>query len=282
MKCGFPGHNFDFCEIPNGRFPMAIPVPSADAPDAWIAFLHKRATLVAQDVNGLMAVNKPSGVISHPNMAGGRCSSLLRAPYDPRGRAYAVSGGEVFLLNRLDEPTEGLVLLTQSPSVAVAVRECFRQCAVRKTYYAFVKCGPPPSKSWRDSATERNDGKSVRLYPGTGTRMHTETRVIEKIQWGNLSCFLLELHPLTGRTHQLRFQCARHGVPIAGDRIYGDFGLNKKFHEATGSNKLQLLAAEIELDYELKGKVFHFSARAPTLDEFLSLAGRRKRSDGLS
>lgn len=195
---------------------------------------------------------------------------MLRAPYDHRRRAYVVAVGEAFLLNRLDGPTEGLVLLSRSARVAAVVRECFRRCVVRKTYYAFAKRGPVPAKSWHDSATERNDGKSVRLYPGTGTKMHTEAKVIGKIQLKNLPCFLLELRPLTGRTHQLRFQCARHGVPIAGDRIYGDFGYNKAFHAATGSHRLQLLAAKIELDYELDGKIFHFSARAPSSDEFLS------------
>lgn len=251
-------------------------------PDALGAFLHKKVVVVARGENGLVAVNKPVGVISHPNTGVASRSALLLAPYNLRRRAYAVIGGEVFLLNRLDEPTEGLVLLAQSERVAKSVRESFRKHAVQKTYYAFVKAGPVPAKSWHDFAVERNDGKSVRLSPGKEMEMRTNVKVVEKIQFGDLSCFLLELHPLTGRTHQLRFQCAKHGVPIAGDRIYGDFKYNKAFHGATGSHRLQLLAAEIEFDYTLAGKVFHFFARSPSTDAFLSPSGREKRADNLT
>ena len=38
---------------------------------------------------------------------------------------------------------------------------------------------------------------------------------------------LVELRPTTGRTHQLRIQCANRGIPIVGDRIYGDFQKNR-------------------------------------------------------
>ncbi|MDR2340803.1 MAG: RNA pseudouridine synthase [Puniceicoccales bacterium] len=238
--------------------------------------------VVGRDGNGLVAVNKPSGVISHPNTSFAKRNALLLSPYDPRRRTYAAFGGEVFLLNRLDEPTEGLVLLTQSDRVAGAVRESFKQYAVRKTYYAFSKCGPMPSRLWHDFAAERNDGKSVRLYPGKGTEMRTEVKIAKKIQLGELSCFLLELHPLTGRTHQLRFQCARRGIPIAGDRIYGDFAYNKAFYSATGSHRLQLLAAEIEFEYTLDRKVFHFFAQSPSADAFLALPGCGKQADGLT
>ncbi|MDR1457165.1 MAG: RNA pseudouridine synthase [Puniceicoccales bacterium] len=250
--------------------------------DIWSSFLHKKAVIVVPDENGLIAVNKPAGVISHPNFGDEGCNSLIRASYDLRRRAYLVNGGEIFLLNRLDAPTEGLVLLTSSEQVALAVRKCFQQCSIRKIYYAFTKCGPVPSSPWHDCADERSNGKSVHLHHGSGTELRTKAKVIEKIQWENLSCFLLKLQPLTGRTHQLRFQCSRHGVHIAGDRIYGDFGYNKAFHATTRSHKLQLLAAEIEIDYTLKDKVFHFSARTPSLDGFLSLPGCGKRSTDLS
>ncbi|MDR2677238.1 MAG: RNA pseudouridine synthase [Puniceicoccales bacterium] len=257
---------------------MALWVPIAGTPNSWIALLHKKAVPVAGDANGLVAVNKPEGVVSHPNFDDGGRGSLLRAPYNPCQRAYMVGGKGIFLLNRLDEPTGGLVLLAQSAPVAAAVCEAFRRRTVAKTYYAFTKCGPIPANTWHDSATEHGNGKSVRLRPGANTKMYTETKVLEKVQWESLSCFLLELHPLTGRTHQLRFQCAWHNIPIAGDRVYGDFGYNKAFHKVTGSHKLWLLAAEIELDYTLDGKIFHFFARSPSIDEFLSLSGRGKRS----
>ena len=52
-------------------------------------------------------------------------------------------------------------------------------------------------------------------------------RVREKFQGKAGPMALLELQPKTGRTHQLRIQCANRGLPIVGDRTYGDFQRNK-------------------------------------------------------
>jgi 23S rRNA-/tRNA-specific pseudouridylate synthase len=79
---------------------------------------------------------------------------------------------------------------------------------------------------------------------------------------------LLRLQPHTGRSHQLRVQCARRGLPIVGDQTYGDFRLNREFARHTGWKRLFLHSAETAFRYERRGRSFTFSARAPAPAEF--------------
>ena len=58
---------------------------------------------------------------------------------------------------------------------------------------------------------------------------------------------LLELEPRTGRTHQLRIQCAERGLPIVGDRTYGDFQRNRAFADKKGEAVMFLHAERVAL-----------------------------------
>jgi 23S rRNA-/tRNA-specific pseudouridylate synthase len=95
-------------------------------------------------------------------------------------------------------------------------------------------------------------------------------KTLRSFTFGNFRYSLLQLHPLTGRTHQLRFQCASRGVPIAGDRIYGNFAFNKAFHNITKNGKLQLLSAKISFTSVINGQHFFFQATTPEAETFLS------------
>ena len=103
----------------------------------------KDVRLVACDENGLMAVEKSAGVLSHPNRKSDFGRALLAATYDEEKEAYRVEtdDGElrlVYLLNRLDSATSGLVLLTTNPKVRTEVLRAFEKKQVRKLYAALV------------------------------------------------------------------------------------------------------------------------------------------------
>ncbi|MDR1438331.1 MAG: RNA pseudouridine synthase [Puniceicoccales bacterium] len=236
--------------------------------------LHRRAAIVNFDCNGLFAVEKPAGVMAHPNGIGDIGVSLLSAPYDPDQQAFLVKMDgaicPIYLLNRIDSPTQGLVLLSPRLDTAVAVRDCFKKFQVKKTYYAIVRRGPWRHGQWSDWAREVGHGTFVRMVPGTAVHMRTNVSRGQEFQMDGMRCLQLFLHPETGRTHQLRFQCARRGFPIAGDRTYGDFKFNVQFRQATGSKNCQLLAAKIAVNYEVDEKNFTFCASSPSIEPFLS------------
>jgi 23S rRNA-/tRNA-specific pseudouridylate synthase len=76
------------------------------------------------------------------------------------------------------------------------------------------------------------------------------------------------LEPITGRSHQLRVQCANRGLPIVGDATYGDFARNRDFARRTKQKRMFLHSLETGFDYEFHGQRCHFSAKAPLPTEF--------------
>ncbi len=220
------------------------------------------------DTNGLLAIDKPAGVLSHPNRKKDKGVALLEAPYDAKLQAYRIAdpseGDElsVYLLNRLDSATSGVVLLALRSDVAEAVLKEFAAKAVAKRYSALVfgSCRSGPTV-WRDRISIRHAEGGVRAATGGGAQAETRLAKVEPYQ-ASLPMNRLTLMPVTGRTHQLRIQSAKRGLPIAGDRTYGDFAKNKLFAKASGIKRLCLHCAETELAYTLGGRRFSMKARS--------------------
>ena len=188
---------------------------------------------VVQSHSSVLAVYKPCGVRSHPNHPCGNsaCQSLLEVPYDFEKEAYKVGEKYIYLLNRLDSPTSGLMLLSTDFETAQEVRALFKAHRVQKIYHAIVK-GFFPEKPlvWRDCLDVQHKVAYVRTRrtKDRGMWAKTKVRLLKIIRLRNEILSLIELQPLTGRTHQLRVQCATRGFPILGDKTYGDFGWNKR------------------------------------------------------
>lgn len=178
----------------------------------------------------LWALNKPAGTLSHPNKPGEEKKSLIEAPYDYEKQAYITDEGPYYLLHRLDGPTSGLILITPNKKTADKVKELLKQRKVKKGYNAIV-LGVPPMKSglWRDKLTKQHiaDGRAVRGAVGGGAPAETQMYFLKRFSTP-VESSLLELQPLTGRTHQLRIQCSQRKIPIVGDATYGDFTVNKE------------------------------------------------------
>ena len=88
---------------------------------------------------------------------------------------------------------------------------------------------------------------------------------------GGFPVTLMKLMPLTGRTHQLRIQCQKHGVPIVGDRSYGNFPFNREVVAHTKIKRMMLHAAETHVHYSYKGCVRDFSVVSEIPIEFKKL-----------
>jgi 23S rRNA-/tRNA-specific pseudouridylate synthase len=237
-------------------------------------------TLISHDVNGLAALSKPEGVLSHPNMESEVPRALLTVPYTIKGECFTWTPPDVpgaaprrlFLLNRLDSATSGVILVTANEKLAACMRELFLHKHIQKLYQAVV-FGKPSEKSqlWRDHLAVQKRGAKIRV--GTGGDKASESRmtVIRQKRDAVPPLALIQLEPLTGRSHQLRVQCAGRKLPIVGDLTYGDFGANKAFAKASGHKRLFLHSYQTSFDYEWQGKTFHFSASAPLPEEFEQL-----------
>lgn len=230
-------------------------------------------TLLHRDANGVAAYDKPAGVLSHPNERGDEGRSLLTCHYDLESQCFVWSGPEgerrVWLLNRLDGATSGVILVASDGEVAAVVREQFAKKRVRKTYQALV-FGKPAERMqlWRDLISVRRKGGQVRSSATSGNIPAITQFNFLSSQQGTFSTSLIRLEPQTGRSHQLRVQCAKRHLPIVGDQTYGDFRLNREFTKTTGSRRLFLHSVETSLSYEFRGATHKFKALAPLPEEF--------------
>lgn len=237
--------------------------------------------VLGHDRNGLGALAKPAGVLSHPNERGkDRGRALLDAEYDFDAECFVWSdpgdGAErrLWLLNRLDSATSGVILVAADGKLADDVKAQFQRKAIAKTYVALVFGTPRvPKEVWRDRLAVARKGGVVRSSTAGGhIPAESECRVLRTLR-GACPLALLELKPRTGRTHQLRVQCAKRQLPIVGDQTYGDFRRNREYAKTAGTKRMFLHSLETQVHYRWAGRDWSFSARAELPPEFGAPSG---------
>jgi 23S rRNA-/tRNA-specific pseudouridylate synthase len=115
--------------------------------------------------------------------------------------------------------------------------------------------------------TVRKSGGQIRVATRGNVPAATQFKLVRPLR-GSLSLSLVRLDPLTGRSHQLRVQCAKHGLPIVGDQTYGDFRLNREFARATGVKRMFLHSLDTSFTYEVEGRTTSFRATSSLPPEF--------------
>ncbi len=226
--------------------------------------LDREAKVLDVHPTGIVALEKPSGVLTHPNRKGGtKAHALLRADYDSSSECYSWQDEtgktrNLYLVHRLDSPTSGVLLACRSLELAKVVRSLFAKRETSKTYYAIVREKAKAKDGiWKDRLTETREAGKLRVRTGNETEAFTKAS-FERRRVGRLGLSLLRLEPSTGRTHQLRVQSAARGFPIVGDRVYGDVSLNRRIARATKVDRLCLHASSIEINFSHEGKSHHF------------------------
>lgn len=245
------------------------PPPASELP------LHEGVEVLKRAPGGLIAFDKPAGVLSHPNMRSEQPRALLTCDYSIDDECFRwtdpVTGARTFwLLNRLDSHTSGVILgVLDNEVLARDVRALFREKHVRKVYHALVFGRPSQAVAlWRDQLQIEKRGGQVRTRAGAGIPSECQVRVLRQSRAGT-PLALVELAPRTGRSHQLRVQCAYRRLPIVGDATYGDFGANRALAKAIGLRRLCLHSHETRFDYDHAGETVRFVATAPTPSEML-------------
>jgi 23S rRNA-/tRNA-specific pseudouridylate synthase len=145
---------------------------------------------------------------------------------------------------------------------------------VRKTYLAVVFGVPRrPLELWRDRLSIEKRGGRIRACAQAGHVPAESQMTVVRTGRRQPRLALLRLAPRTGRSHQLRVQCAQRGLPMVGDQTYGDFARNREFAKSTGFKRLFLHAQETSFEYEFGGQRQGFAAKAPLPPEFEAVLG---------
>ncbi len=168
----------------------------------------------------LLVVNKPAGMVAHPS-PGHYSGTLVHAALAHAPEMEGV-GGELRpgVVHRLDRDTSGLILRAKNDAAHHWLQDQFRNRLVRKIYLALVD-GQPPTPTGRIEAPIGRNTSHRQLMTimsaAKGREAVTEYRTLENFPQHTL----LEAHPLTGRTHQIRVHMKFLGCPVAGDTVYG-------------------------------------------------------------
>ena len=206
-------------------------------------------TILYEDAS-LLAVDKPAGMLIHPsrNRLTGTLANLVQGHYEAQGITAAFHP-----LTRLDRDTFGIVLIAKSAYVHALLQEQ----RPRKLYYARTFGGPGAEAGIIDAPIARKPLPSLlREVRPDGKPSLTRYRVLERREE---SC-LLELEPVTGRTHQLRLHCAHMGFPILGDPQYGS-PESLAYSQGLGLTTQLLCAKSLEFTHPITGETLHLESK---------------------
>jgi len=172
--------------------------------------------ILYQDAD-VVIVNKPCGMVVHP-AAGNEDRTLVNA------LLYHVKdlsgiGGEMRpgIVHRLDKDTSGLILIAKNDRAHTLLSEQFKERSMEKHYRAVAFGGFKEESGLIDAPIARHpvDRKKMAIVPD-GKPSQTEWKVLEQLKGATY----LDVHLLTGRTHQIRVHMHSIGHPLLGDRIY--------------------------------------------------------------
>lgn len=199
----------------------------------------------------LLVLDKPSGLLAVPGRGADKqdCLSARVQAHFP----------DALIVHRLDMATSGLMVMARGPAVQRALSMAFAARAVEKRYIAVVAGRmQPPAEAWGviDLPILVDwPNRPLRIVDHqAGKPSVTRWRVLEND--GTFST-RVELHPVTGRSHQLRVHLHALGHPILGDALYAPADVQAL------SARLLLHAKSLRFAHPATGEALVFESAAP-------------------
>ena len=192
---------------------LTVPDPKPTTPQAEEIPLD----ILYEDAD-LAVVLKPCGMVVHP-AAGNEDGTLVNALLWNLDSLGGI-GGELRpgIVHRLDKDTSGLLLVAKNDAAQLALSQQLAERSMEKHYRALVEgiLKEPSGRVDAPIARNKNDRKKMAIDP-EGRPSITDWKVLAE----GRGVSLLDVHILTGRTHQIRVHMKSIGHPVCGDPIYG-------------------------------------------------------------
>ncbi len=210
--------------------------PSAPDEGEWLAGF-RRYVIYADD--NVIVVNKPAGMLVHAKGSIAKeltVADYVRSQFNPDELADNADNNRLGIVHRLDRATSGVMICARNLATASYLSRQFAERKVKKVYLALVSSLPGHSAARINLPIRRSRrAPSTFVVDSNGKVAITDYTVQKEYPDGRA---LLELRPLTGRTHQLRVHLAYLGCPIVGDAVYG---------HARYGDRLMLHAYQLEI-----------------------------------
>lgn len=231
---------------------LALQVPEAHPTE--VCAQNIPLDILYQD-SDVVIVNKPCGMVVHPaagNEDGTLVNALLYHIRDLSGVGGELRPG---IVHRLDKDTSGLILIAKNDRAHTALSEQFKERTMEKHYRAVAFGSFREDSGLIDAPIARHpaDRKRMCVMPG-GRESKTEWRVLECLNGATY----LDVHLLTGRTHQIRVHMQHIGHPLLGDPIYAP-----KLRTAVRIPRLMLHAYSLAFTHPATGERMSFCAPLP-------------------
>ena len=208
-----------------------------------------RLSIIYEDDN-LMIVNKPQGLIVHPDENYEPDTLIFRIQkYLNRTGAYNPDNECSFtpaLVNRIDRNTSGLVIAAKNANALRILNAKMKAREIHKQYLCIVCGRPNPPEATIEDYLEKNEAQN-RVYIDKKRNPNAKTIVTHYrtiLTIGDFS--LVEVDLLTGRTHQIRAHMASIGHPLLGDGKYGTNRINRR----SGYLKQALCSYKLTFDFK--------------------------------
>ncbi len=214
----------------------------------------------------LLVVNKPHGILSHPNpghQSGSILNQLLR-------QGFHVAGGEdpmrKGLVHRLDRDTSGVMILSKHEECYRKLQQAFHDRLVHKRYQCLSSGKVTRMEFHCELRLSRNPKRrTLRMVDPEGREAVTHFKCIARYNQGRHH--LIEAKPVTGRTHQIRIHLKECCLPILGDPSYGRADIPIQLRPLI--KRTLLHCCEMELPHPFVEKNVVFSCPLPA--DFLAV-----------
>ena len=210
-----------------------------------------------------MLFDKPSGLLVHPNK--------VLTPYSLLDEIRTFGNAKSNGAHRIDQETSGLVIASINRDSEIKLKTMFEKKEIKKSYLAWVKGNTKDEFIVNEPIKVRDNYENSKHKVEINKDGKEATTYFKKLLYNKeLDTTLLEVTPITGRTHQIRIHLFHVKHPIVGDPLYGvEFNIAEAYLEDrlstkdrvkfTGAKRLMLHANKIEFKltnrYILKSQV---------------------------